>query len=73
MLEHILYYMPTILDAFQVEDAYWYHQAITFQFEFMLHIVMDVVVEINKLNHKFHYNLIDISTIGFTLDYQSLF
>ena len=39
--------MLAILDAFQVKDAYWYHQATTFQFGFMLHIV---VVKIKKLN-----------------------
>ena len=45
--------MPTILDAFQVEDAYWYHQATTFQFQFILHLVVDVLAELDKLNRFF--------------------
>jgi hypothetical protein len=32
VLGRIVYSMLTILDAFKVEDAYWYHQATTFLF-----------------------------------------
>jgi hypothetical protein len=55
------------IGCFQSKGAYWYHQATKFQFEFMLHIVVDVVIELNKLYQKFQYNLVDISTIGSTL------
>ena len=34
----------------------------------MLNLVVDVLAELNKLNQKFQYDLVDISTIGSTLD-----
>ncbi len=60
VLERILYYMPTILDAFQVSESYWYQQVTTFLFQFMLHLVVDVLMELNKLNKNFQYDMADI-------------
>ena len=45
VLEWILYHMPTILDAFQLEEAYWHHQTTTYQLQFMLHLVVDVLTK----------------------------
>ena len=34
----------------------------------MIHLVVNVLVELNKLNQNCQYDLVDISTIKFTLD-----
>ena len=34
----------------------------------MFHFVVDVLAQLNKLNQKFQYDLVDNSTIGPTLD-----
>lgn len=60
VLERILYCLPTILDAFQVLEPYWYQQVTTFLFQFMLHLVVDVLMELNKLNKNFQYDVADI-------------
>jgi hypothetical protein len=60
VLERSLYYMPTILDAFQVLKPYWYQEVTTFLFQFMLHLVVDVLMELNKLNKNFQYDMADI-------------
>ena len=38
------------IGCFQVEDAYRFHQGTTFQFQFMLHLVVHVLVELHKSN-----------------------
>jgi len=60
VLERSLYYMPTILDAFQVLKPYWYQEVTTFLFQFMFHLVVDVLMELNKLNKNFQYDMADI-------------
>ncbi len=47
-----------------------YCQATTFQiqFQFILHLVVDVLAKLNRFNQNFQNNLVDISTIEFTLD-----
>ena len=59
--------MQAIMDSFQVEDAYWCHQATTFQFHFMLHLVVDMFVELNRMNQNFENDLVDILTFASTL------
>jgi hypothetical protein len=34
----------------------------------MLHLVVDVLVELNKLNEKIQYDMVNISAIGRTVD-----
>jgi len=68
VLERILYYMPSILCVFQISEMYCYHQVTIFQFQFMLHLVVDVSVELNKLKKKNQYDMADISAIGCTLN-----
>ncbi len=68
VLERILYYMPAILYVFQISKMYCYQQVTTFQYQFMLHLVVDVLVELNKLKKKIQYDMADISTIGCTLN-----
>jgi hypothetical protein len=46
VLERILYYMLVTLDVFQVLESYWYQQVIVFKFQFMFHLVFDVLVKL---------------------------
>ena len=46
----------------------WYQRLISFQFQFFLHLVVDVLVELNKLNKIFQTNHVDVTQIGANLN-----
>jgi hypothetical protein len=39
-----------------------------FQIQFCIHLLVDVLIELNKLNQKFQEDHVDITSIGTTLD-----
>ena len=59
--------MPAILDALQVDDAYWYHQTTTFLFQFMFYLMGNVLAEVDKLKQKIQYDLVEFSPSRLTL------
>lgn len=68
VMERILYVMPAILEAFKKEEPIWYLKMTSFQFQFLLYLLVDVLCELNKLNKKFQYDLVDITAIGSSLE-----
>lgn len=67
-MERILYVISAILEAFKEEEPIWYLKMTSFQFQFLLHLLVDVLCELNKLNKKFQYDLVDITAIGSSLE-----
>ena len=52
-MQRVLHWMPTFLDLFEENEAVWYHKLTSFQFQFLLHLLVDVLAELNKLNKIF--------------------
>ena len=64
-MEQFLYVMPEILTAFKDEEPIRYQKMTYFQFQFLLHMLVDALCELNKLNKKFQYDLVNrITSIG---------
>jgi hypothetical protein len=57
--------MLIILDVLQASKPYKNQQVTTFQFQFMVHLVVDVLVKLKKIQQN---DMFDISAIGRTLD-----
>ena len=53
MMQRVLHCMPAFLDLFEENKAIWYQRLISFQFQFLLHLLVDVLVELDKLNKIF--------------------
>ena len=45
-----------------------YELTTIFQVQFCIHLLADVIIELNMLNRKFQEDHIDITSIGTTLD-----
>lgn len=58
--------MPTLLALFKDEEPDWYEIMCSFKFHFYLSLLVDVLLELNKLDAAFQYNMIDITTISLT-------
>ena len=56
--------MPTALELFRDEDPHWYEIMCSFEFHFYLNFLVDVLHELNKLNIKFQYDMINVTTIS---------
>lgn len=59
VLESILYYMPSILGFFKTNS--------NLLISIMFHLMVDDLVELNKFNLIFHYDMVDSSAIEFIL------
>ena len=68
VMERLFHVMFAILEAFKDEEPIWYQKMTSFQFQFLLHMLVDVLCELNKLNKKFQYDLVDIISIGSWLE-----
>ena len=62
----LLQYMLALLELFKDEELHWYKITRSFKFHFYLNLIVDILQELNKLNIKFQYNIIDITTISAT-------
>ena len=60
--------MPTILESWQAEEHAWYTNITSLQFQLFIHLLVDVLLELNKLNRKFQFDLVDITSIASTID-----
>ena len=67
-MQKVLHYMPAFLDLFEENEAMWYHKLISFQFQFLLHLLVDVLVELNKLNKIFKVDHVDVTQIDANLN-----
>ena len=61
--------MPPILTLWKNErkDS-WYDKKTIFSVQFCLHMVEDIMCELNKLNKKFQEEYIDVNVLGATID-----
>jgi hypothetical protein len=53
VMERLIYCMPTNLEAWEEEESIWYENMTSLQFQFFVHLLADILVELNKLNKKF--------------------
>ena len=63
-MQRVLHCMPTFLDLFEENEAMWYQRLTSFQFQFLLHLLVDVLKELNKLKKIFQADHVDITQIG---------
>ena len=60
--------MPAILEQCQKHEKKWYKYVTIFQVQFMLHLLANILVELNKLNEKFQKELVDVTMLIIHLD-----
>ena len=64
----LLQCMLVLLELFIDEEPHWYEIMCSFIFRFYLNLLVDVLQELNKLNLKFQYDIVDITTITATIN-----
>ena len=60
--------MPTILEAWKLDEPTWYHNITSLQFQFFVHLIANILVELDKLNRKFQCDHVDITSIASIVD-----
>ena len=60
--------MPTLLNDFKEHDPNLYNMATTFQMQFFIHFMVDVLHEMNLLSKKFEKDYVDITNVANALD-----
>ena len=68
VMERLIFCMPAILEAWESDEPTWYHNITSLQFQFFVHLIADILIELNKLNHKFQCDHVDITSIASTVD-----
>ena len=56
------------LKLFRNEELHWYEIMCSGKFHFYLNFLVDVLQELNKLNIKFQYDMVDITTSSATIN-----
>ncbi|MCO5582460.1 hypothetical protein L7F22_036356 [Adiantum nelumboides] len=64
VMERFVNIMPAVLEQWQRHEKKWYGYATLFVVQFMIHLLADVLVELNKLNVEFQRQEMDVTTIG---------
>ena len=67
-MERMVFCIPVILESSQTEEHVWYTNITSLQFQFFIHLLADVLLELNKLNRKFQFDFVDIISIASTID-----
>jgi hypothetical protein len=69
VIERLVVLMPPILTLWKNErkDS-WYDKARIFSVQFCLHMLADIMCELNKLNKQFQEEYIDVSSLGAAID-----
>ena len=67
-MERLVTLMPAILEQWEKHEKKWYEYATIFQVQFMLHLLADILLELNKLNEQFQRELMDVTMLGVHLD-----
>ena len=60
--------MPALLELFKDEEPYWYEIMCSFKFHSYLNLLTNVLQDLNELNIKFQYDIVDITTTSATID-----
>ncbi|KAG0593808.1 hypothetical protein M758_UG021100 [Ceratodon purpureus] len=68
VMERMVFCMPAILESWQAEELVWYTNITSLHFQFFIHLLADVLLELNKLNRKFQFDLVDMTSIASTVD-----
>jgi len=68
VMERLVKLMPALLKDWELGEKKMYELATIFQVQFYIHLLADVLIELNKLNQKFQEDHVDITSIGTTLD-----
>ncbi|KAG0618977.1 hypothetical protein M758_4G106200, partial [Ceratodon purpureus] len=64
VMQRVLDCMPSFLELFREEEEMWYRKLTSFQFQFLLRLLVDILTELNKLNKLFQSDHVDITQIG---------
>ena len=65
VMERLVTLMPAILEQWEKHEKKWYEYATIFQVQFMLHLLANILVELNK---RFQKELMDVTMLGVHLD-----
>ncbi|MCO5588679.1 hypothetical protein L7F22_042638 [Adiantum nelumboides] len=68
VMQRLVDMMPALLSDFKEHDALLYKVATTFQVQFFIHILADILFEMNVLNKKFQNDHVAILEIANALD-----
>ncbi|KAI5073772.1 hypothetical protein GOP47_0011785 [Adiantum capillus-veneris] len=68
VMKRLVTMMPALLHDFKENDVNFYKIASTFQVQFLIHFMADVLVEMNGINKKFQDDHVDITEVGNALD-----
>ncbi|MCO5594072.1 hypothetical protein L7F22_048093 [Adiantum nelumboides] len=68
VMQRLVNMMPALLSDFKEHDALLYKVATTFQVQFFIQILADILFEMNVLNKKFQNDHLDITKIANALD-----
>ncbi|MCO5594746.1 hypothetical protein L7F22_048779 [Adiantum nelumboides] len=68
VMERLVNIMPAILEQWNYREKKWYEYATMFVVQFMIHLSVNILVELNKLNVEFKRQEMDMTTIGALID-----
>ena len=69
VVERLVVLMPPILTLWKKEKKNsWYDKARIFSVQFCLHMIADIMGELNKLNKKFQENIFDVASLGMAIN-----
>ncbi|KAH7440127.1 hypothetical protein KP509_04G092600 [Ceratopteris richardii] len=69
VMERLVHIMPVVLEQWKRREKKWYSHATLFVVQFMIHLLADVLSELNKLNQEFQRNEFDVTLIGALIDF----
>ncbi|KAH7428994.1 hypothetical protein KP509_09G026200 [Ceratopteris richardii] len=69
VMERMVHIMPVVLEQWKRREKKWYSHATLFVVQFMIHLLADVLSELNKLNQEFQRNEFDVTLIGALIDF----
>lgn len=69
VIQRLIVLMPPILSLWKNEKMdSWYDKARIFSIQFCLHMLADILCELNKLNKKFQEDHVDVTALGAFID-----
>ncbi|MCO5575073.1 hypothetical protein L7F22_028870 [Adiantum nelumboides] len=68
VMRRLVEMMPALLSDFKTHDATLYTIATTFEVQFLIHLLADVLHEMNELSKKFQKDYVDITDVANALD-----
>ncbi|KAH7439027.1 hypothetical protein KP509_04G041600 [Ceratopteris richardii] len=68
VMERLVHIMPVVLEQWKRHEKKWSSHATLFVIQFMIHLLVDVLSELNKLNQEFQRNEFDVTLIGALID-----